>query len=239
MSPVSLDLLRDGFGDSPWFRCLVAERPDEERSDTGGPFAGYALFANSYSSWTGRTVHLQDLYVAPHFRGRGLGKQLMRRVSQELAEYEKLLDQVKITAEGLMRDGFGESPVFRCLVAELGGGDRGDTGPALVGYALSYLTYSTWKGRSLYLEDLYIMPEYRGKGIGSRLLAAVAESCLSLGCSHLQFSVLDWNQPSISFYLSRGARDLSQAEGWRIFRFLPDDLRRMTSDPGHSTSVPL
>ncbi|XP_075440361.1 thialysine N-epsilon-acetyltransferase-like isoform X2 [Ascaphus truei] len=161
------------------------------------------------------------------------------RMIKELAEYEKLLDQVKITAEGLMRDGFGESPVFRCLVAELGGGDRGDTGPALVGYALSYLTYSTWKGRSLYLEDLYIMPEYRGKGIGSRLLAAVAESCLSLGCSHLQFSVLDWNQPSISFYLSRGARDLSQAEGWRIFRFLPDDLRRMTSDPGHSTSVPL
>ncbi|XP_063302161.1 thialysine N-epsilon-acetyltransferase-like isoform X2 [Pelobates fuscus] len=75
-------LHRDGFGDNPWFRCLVAERPENEPSETGPPFAGYALFANSYSSWTGRTLHLEDIYVSPQFRGRGLGKKLMKKVAQ-------------------------------------------------------------------------------------------------------------------------------------------------------------
>ncbi|XP_053574382.1 thialysine N-epsilon-acetyltransferase [Bombina bombina] len=161
------------------------------------------------------------------------------RLIKELAEYEKLSDQVKIGAEDLCRDGFKESsPFFRCLVAETVEGDQGDAGSMLVGYALSYYTYSTWKGRSLYLEDIYVMPEHRGKGIGSKLLAAVAETCLSLGCSHLQFSVLDWNQPAISFYLSRGACDLSQKEGWHLFRIFPDDLRRMTSNVTRPTSDP-
>ncbi|KAM4748476.1 thialysine N-epsilon-acetyltransferase-like [Rhinophrynus dorsalis] len=153
------------------------------------------------------------------------------RMIKELAEYEKLPDQVKNSAEGLRRDGFEEpSPFFRCLVAELE--DKSGPGPAIVGFALSYFTYSTWKGRSLYLEDLYVMPEHRGKGIGSRLLAAVAESCLSLGCCHLQFSVLDWNTSAISFYVTRGAQDLSHKEGWHMFRFLPDDLRKMVADLG-------
>ncbi|XP_077117606.1 thialysine N-epsilon-acetyltransferase-like isoform X2 [Ranitomeya variabilis] len=63
-------LLQDGFGTTPWFHCLVAELPERERSESGRPFAGYALFAHSYSSWTGRTLHLEDLYVCPQFRGR-------------------------------------------------------------------------------------------------------------------------------------------------------------------------
>ncbi|XP_075705107.1 thialysine N-epsilon-acetyltransferase-like, partial [Rhinoderma darwinii] len=97
----------------------------------------------------------------------------------------------------------------------------------LVGYALSFFTYSTWEGRALHLEDLYIMPEYRGRGVGSKLFTAVAESCLALGCARLQLSVLDWNQTAISFYRSRGARDLSAEEGWRMFRFLPEDLKQI------------
>ncbi|KAM4678059.1 thialysine N-epsilon-acetyltransferase isoform 2-T2 [Discoglossus pictus] len=130
------------------------------------------------------------------------------RMIKELAEFEKLSDQVKNNAEDLCRDGFKEpSPFFRCLVAELVDEDRAD----------------------------------KGKGIGSQLLTAVAESCLSLGCSHLQFSVLDWNSPAISFYKARGAHDLSQEEGWRIFRFLPDQLRQLNSNlknpcPGPSDS---
>lgn len=156
-------------------------------------------------------------------------EEIMRMI-QELADCEKLSDQVKNTAEGLRRDGFEEpSPLFRCLVAEAENEKKRSEGPRLVGYALSYYSYSTWKGRSLYLEDLYVMPSYRGKGIGSKLLTATAELCLSLGCARLQLSVLDWNQPAISFYQSRGGCNLSDEEGWRMIRFLPDDLRRMIS----------
>ncbi|KAM4012869.1 thialysine N-epsilon-acetyltransferase [Anomaloglossus baeobatrachus] len=152
------------------------------------------------------------------------------RMIRELAEYEKLSDQVKITVEVLRRDGFEESsPLYKCLVVE-NEEEKQAAGPRLVGYALSFFTYSTWEGRSLYLEDLYIMPEYRGRGLGSRMFAAVAEFCLALGCARLQLSVLDWNQSAISFYRSRGARDLSQEEGWRLFRFLPEDLRRMKAN---------
>ncbi|XP_073510709.1 thialysine N-epsilon-acetyltransferase-like [Phyllobates terribilis] len=151
------------------------------------------------------------------------------RMIRELADYEKLSDQVKMTAGGLRQDGFGDSPLFRCLVVE-NEDEKEVSGPRLVGYALAFFTYSTWEGRALYLEDLYIMPEYRGRGIGSRLFAAVAELCLSLGCARLQLSVLDWNQSAISFYRSRGARDLSQEEGWRLFRFLPEDLRQVKAN---------
>ncbi|XP_069807237.1 thialysine N-epsilon-acetyltransferase-like isoform X1 [Dendropsophus ebraccatus] len=156
------------------------------------------------------------------------------RMIQELAEFEKLPDQVKNTAEGLCRDGFEESsPLFRCLVMESEDDEKRAAGPRLVGYALSFFVYSTWEGRSLHLEDLYIRPQYRGGGLGSKLFAAVAESCLALGCARLQLSVLDWNHPAISFYRSRGARDLSAEEGWRLYRFLPEDLRRITgsADP--------
>ncbi|XP_077117600.1 thialysine N-epsilon-acetyltransferase isoform X2 [Ranitomeya variabilis] len=128
---------------------------------------------------------------------------------------------------GLRQDGFGDAPLFRCLVVENEDEEKRAAGPRLVGYALSFFTYSTWEGRALYLEDLYVMPEYRGRGIGSRLFAAVAELCLTLGCARLQLSVLDWNKSAISFYRSRGARDLSQDEGWHLFRFLPEDLRQM------------
>ncbi|KAM8972729.1 thialysine N-epsilon-acetyltransferase-like [Pelodytes ibericus] len=153
------------------------------------------------------------------------------RMIKELAEFEKLQDQVENSVEGLRRDGFEESsPFFRCLVAELGEEDRGDGGPAVVGFALSFFRYSTFKGRTLYLEDLYVMPAYRGKGIGSQLLAGVAESCLILGCAYLQLSVLDWNSPAISFYLSRGACNLCEKEGWLQFRFQPEDLRRMVTE---------
>uniref|UniRef100_A0A5F9DHG6 N-acetyltransferase domain-containing protein n=1 Tax=Oryctolagus cuniculus TaxID=9986 RepID=A0A5F9DHG6_RABIT len=86
------------------------------------------------------------------------------RLIRELAEYEKLSDQVKITEEVLRADGFGENPFYHCLVAEILPEPGEPQGPFVVGYGLYYYIYSTWKGRNVYLEDIYVMPEYRGTG---------------------------------------------------------------------------
>ncbi|XP_077330058.1 thialysine N-epsilon-acetyltransferase-like isoform X1 [Lithobates pipiens] len=158
---------------------------------------------------------------------------------QDLAEYEKMSDRVINTAEGLRRDGFEEpSPLFHCLVVEEDDEQKRAEGPRLVGYALSHYIYNTFKGRALYLEDLFVMPQYRGKGIGSKLLTATAELCLSLGCARLQLSVLDWNQSAISFYQSRGGRNMSEEEGWRMIWFFPDDLQRMVSKNAEQAGGP-
>ncbi|XP_048222443.1 thialysine N-epsilon-acetyltransferase [Perognathus longimembris pacificus] len=88
---------------------------------------------------------------------------------RELAEYEKLSGQVKISEEALRADGFGENPFYHCLVAEIvAPGDL--QGPRVVGYGLYYFIYSTWTGRNIYLEDVYVMPEYRGQEIGTKII---------------------------------------------------------------------
>lgn len=86
------------------------------------------------------------------------------RLIRELAEYEKLSDQVKISEEALRADGFGETPFYHCLVAEILSAPGEPQGPCVVGYGLYYFSYSTWKGRNIYLEDIYVKPEYRGTG---------------------------------------------------------------------------
>ncbi|TKC47996.1 hypothetical protein EI555_000283, partial [Monodon monoceros] len=113
------------------------------------------------------------------------------RLIRELAEYEKLSDQVKISEEG----------------------------PCVVGYGLYYFIYSTWKGRNIYLEDIYVKPEYRGQGIGSKIIKKVAEVALDKGCSQLRLAVLDWNKGAMDLYKALGAQDLTEAEGWHCFRF--------------------
>ncbi|XP_072259096.1 thialysine N-epsilon-acetyltransferase-like [Pyxicephalus adspersus] len=150
-------------------------------------------------------------------------------LSQELAEYEKISNYITLTEEALFQDGFGESAWFRCVVAELLEGERSESGLPLAGYALFANSYSSWTGRTLHLEDLYVSPQFRGRGIGKMLMRKVAQLCLSLGCARLQLSVLDWNHKAIAFYQSRGGRNLSEEEGWYLFRFLPDDLRQMIS----------
>ncbi|XP_023579085.1 diamine acetyltransferase 2 isoform X3 [Octodon degus] len=84
------------------------------------------------------------------------------RLIRELAEFEKLSDQVKISEEVLRADGFGENPFYHCFVAEIIPAPGERQGPCIVGYGLYYFIYSTWKGRNIYLEDIYVMPEYRG-----------------------------------------------------------------------------
>ncbi|XP_076606715.1 diamine acetyltransferase 2b isoform X2 [Chaetodon auriga] len=125
-----------------------------------------------------------------NFKIRPATKEDCKEISRmilELAVYENMTDQVKISHEELERDGFCENPFFECLVAEVPEEHKSKDGFTIVGYALYFYTYSTWKGRSVYLEDLYVMPEFRGNGIGKGLLSSVAQGNRSsvCGCSCL------------------------------------------------------
>nr|XP_012631737.1 diamine acetyltransferase 2 isoform X1 [Microcebus murinus] len=149
------------------------------------------------------------------------------RLVRELAEYEKLSDQVTISEEALRADGFGENPFYHCLVAEILPAPGELQGPCVVGYGLYYFVYSTWTGRCIYLEDIYVTPEHRGQGIGSEIIKKVAEVALDKGCSQFRLAVLDWNKKAMDLYKALGAQDLTEAEGWHSFRFEGKAMREM------------
>lgn len=128
---------------------------------------------------------------------------LILALVRELAEYEREPHSVKIGEAELLRDGFGENRYYECLIAE----DDGE--PA--GMALFFPVYSTWRGRALHLEDLFVRPRFRGRGIGKALLTKVAALAVERGCTQLFWHVLDWNDPAIQFYKSLGAEPL---EDW-------------------------
>jgi GNAT superfamily N-acetyltransferase len=135
-----------------------------------------------------------------------------------LATYERAPDAVKTTAADLLRDGFGEHPCFECLIAENEDGEE----PEGAGFALYFYNYSTWRGRSgIHLEDLFVLPRYRGQGIGKALLARVATRAAERGCVRLQWDVLEWNQTAIDFYQGLGAQFLDE---WRIMRVNDDAI---------------
>ena len=119
---------------------------------------------------------------------------------RELAVFEREPDAVEVTQADLERDGFGPDPRFMCFVAE------DETG--IAGMALCYPRYSTWKGMVIHLEDLIVTESARGKGIGSALLTRVISFARDQGARRVSWEVLDWNDPAIDFYESRGARVL-------------------------------
>uniref|UniRef100_A0A5F8HD22 Spermidine/spermine N1-acetyltransferase family member 2 n=1 Tax=Monodelphis domestica TaxID=13616 RepID=A0A5F8HD22_MONDO len=175
--------------------------------------------------WEGQVPPLpSDLAEVKSHDGDGF---LPKPTAKELAEFEKLLDQVKISEGALKTDGFGENPFYHCLVAEIPPESREPQGSTVVGYGLYYFTYSTWTGRNVYLEDIYVMPKYRGQGIGSKIIKKVAEVALEKGCSQFRLAVLDWNESAMDFYKARGAKDLTVAEGWRFFRFDNEAMREL------------
>jgi GNAT superfamily N-acetyltransferase len=138
---------------------------------------------------------------------------------RELAEYEKAPEQAIATEEDLRRDGFSGNPKFRALIAEWGG--------ARAGFALFFNNYSTWLGRAgLYLEDLYIQPEFRGHGIGKALLIRLAKIAVEEGCGRFEWQVLDWNAPAIEFYKSQGASVLDE---WLTMRVSGENLKNLAS----------
>jgi hypothetical protein len=159
-----------------------------------------------------------------------------------LAEYEQLTHMLEVTAVKLEPHLFGERPAAQCLVAEVAtrpastsngdgegnrDGDRvsngdGNAASTIAGFALYFGNYSTFLAKpGIYLEDLFVLPSYRGTGLGRALLARLAEIAVERGCGRLEWSVLDWNQPAIDFYQGLGTRVMPE---WRICRVTADAL---------------
>lgn len=133
---------------------------------------------------------------------------------RELAEYEKLLHEVEADEAAIGRALFADNPRVFCDIADWNG--------EAAGFALWFINFSTFSGRSgIYLEDLFVRPAYRGKGIGAALLSRLAQECVANGWSRLQWSVLDWNTPSIEFYKSLGA---TLMDDWTVCRVNGDAL---------------
>lgn len=136
---------------------------------------------------------------------------------QELADYEKLGHEVVASADTLAESLFGETRYAKVLMAELDG--------KAVGYALYFYNFSTFTGRpGIYLEDIYVQPHLRGSGCGTKLLSKLAQEALEKECTRVEWSVLDWNEPSIKFYRSIGAKPM---DGWTVQRLTGRDIENL------------
>jgi GNAT superfamily N-acetyltransferase len=144
---------------------------------------------------------------------------LILSLIKELAEYERLSHEVVATEEALRDSLFGERPVAEVLIGHLG--------DEPVGFALFFHNFSTFLGKpGIYLEDLYVRPEFRGAGIGRALLVHLARVARERGCGRLEWSVLDWNEPAIGFYKKIGASPVS---GWTVYRVTGEALDDMAA----------
>ncbi len=140
---------------------------------------------------------------------------------RELAEYERALHEVRLTDGQLHTALFGDSPALFGHVALGPGGE-------VAGVALWFLNFSTWRGtHGIHLEDLYVQPRHRGSGLGRELLRTLAATCVERGYDRLEWSVLDWNEPSIAFYRAAGAVPLDE---WTTFRLTDDALTSFAAD---------
>ena len=138
---------------------------------------------------------------------------------RELAEYENLASEVDATEEMIAAALFGKQPRLYCDIAEWGG--------AAAGFAVWFLNFSTFRGRpGIYLEDVFVRPEFRGRGIGKALLTRLARRCVDEGWARFEWAVLDWNAPSIAFYKSIGAQVMDQ---WKICRLSGEALSRFAA----------
>lgn len=141
---------------------------------------------------------------------------------RELAEYERAPREAIAEPQDLLRDGFSAHPKFHVVIAEWAG--------APAGFALFFHNYSTWRGRpGLYLEDLFVRPQYRGKGIGKALLAHLARIAIHEGCARFEWQVLRWNTPALEFYRSLGAEEMNE---WLTMRVSGRTLEKLAESSG-------
>ena len=146
---------------------------------------------------------------------------LILSLIKALAEYERLADQAVATEAGLRESLFG--PQARAEVAIAYAGEEA------VGFAVWFHNYSTFLGRAgLYLEDLFVVPQWRGRGIGRQLLAYVARVAVARGCGRMEWSVLNWNEPAIRFYRRMGARAMDE---WTVYRVTGESLTQLANTP--------
>ena len=144
----------------------------------------------------------------------------IHRLIFELAVYEKAPEQMVATVDQINQSLFSDKPVAFCHVAEVDG--------TIVGIALWFLNYSTWLGKpGIYLEDLFVQPEYRGHGIGKGFMKTLAQICIERGYERFQWWVLDWNEPSIDFYKSLGAVPMDE---WTVFRLSGGALEKFANE---------
>lgn len=134
---------------------------------------------------------------------------------QELAVFEKEPDAVVVTVADLERDGFGENPLFHTFVAEING--------EIIGMALYYYRYSTWKGKTIHLEDLIVKEAHRGTGAGLALYTEIIKQGKKDNVRRLEWNVLDWNEPAIRFYEKSGAKVL---DDWRVVQMNEEGINR-------------
>jgi len=154
-------------------------------------------------------------------RATAFDARVVLELIQELAEYEKAPNEVEAREEDLLATLFTSQPQVFCDLIEYQG--------EVAGMAIWFLNYSTWQGKhGIYLEDLFIRPEFRGRGLGKSLLIHLAEICEEKGYGRLQWWVLDWNSPAIEFYKNLGAEAMSE---WTVFRVSGESLNKLWQRP--------
>ena len=175
-------------------------------------------FASARVSWTisTRMKDVTDFQIRP---ARVQDVPVILQLIRDLATYERAPDEVTATEEQLVDVLFGERPAAEVLLAF--------EGELPVGFAVYFYNFSTWLGRpGLYLEDLFVKPEKRGKGYGRALLVELAKIARDRGCGRMEWAVLNWNEPAIKFYRALGAKPMDE---WTVFRLTRDEIAKLAN----------
>ncbi|CAD6992030.1 diamine acetyltransferase 2 [Ceratitis capitata] len=153
----------------------------------------------------------------------------VHQMIQELADFEKMSDGPKLTEKDLIRDAGLDGGQEFCHIYVLDLQSDDQPTPIIIGYSICFYSYSTWQGKSYFLEDIYVRPTYRNIGAGAYLFKAVAAKAKEYNCKRMDFHVLGWN-PARKFYNRMGAEDLTESEEWHFYRLHSEQLEKLNSE---------